>query len=342
MRNAYQNEALDSKGAQNPRTWREAFAPSNWRTGLLLAGLLLSSSSLLPQSSPPDDNIFANGAANTRFPFELSKGVIIVPVSIHGSRPLRFVLDTGSTRTLIDRTVAASLGLKEGEASSLQGAGQGRIPIHALHDVDLRMPGLESKGYDCFTIDLAPVGKAVGTTEDGVLGYNFFARFVVTIDFEAKQLTVALPAAFHPPTNFEELPLEIRGKWAYVKGELVFPGRVATQDSFFIDSGSSDAVDHPIVKTLQTKKATETGVGIGTPVEGALAKAISLRIGTFTLGGPIVACCGATDATSRMIGTEVLRRFNVILDYPSSRLFLKPNRAFQDSFGSLPPASNKK
>ncbi|MGC2661417.1 MAG: retropepsin-like aspartic protease, partial [Bryobacteraceae bacterium] len=134
-------------------------------------------------------NVFADKSNETTFPFEWSQGEIIVPISIHGSRPLRFVLDSGSTRTLVDRKVAASLGIKEGEESSLQGAGKGRVPIHALQNIDLQMPGLESKGYDCFSVDLVPVGEAVGTREDGILGYNFFARFVITIDFEARQMT---------------------------------------------------------------------------------------------------------------------------------------------------------
>lgn len=292
---------------------------------LACCGVMLAAVSVWAQDRAPGQDVFANGSGKTSFPFELSQGEIIIPISINRSRPLRFVLDSGSTRTLIDQSVAASLGLKEGEASSLQGAGQGRIPIHALHDVNLKMPGLESTGYECFAIDLAPAGKAGGTGEDGILGYNFLARFVVTVDFERKRLTVELPAAFHSPSGFEELPLEIRGKWSYVKGELRFPGPVTVQDSFFIDSGSSDAVDHPVVKVIQSRTATKTGVGLGTPVEGAVATATSFKIGSFTVKDPIVACCGATDATSRMIGTEVLRRFTVIFDYPESRLFLRPN-----------------
>jgi len=309
-----------------------------WFPLLLLSGVLSPCLTWSPQMPSLDENIFANRAGTTSFRFELSQGVIVVPVSINGSKPLRFVLDSGSTRTLIDQSVAASLDLNEGEESSLQGAGTGRIPIRALHNVDLKFPGLESKGYECFTIDLGPVNKAMGAREDGILGYNFFARFVVTIDFEAKRLDVDLPSAFHQPSAYEELPLQIHGKWAYVKGELAFPDQIPVQDNFFIDSGSSDAVDHPIVKTLHEKKPTTTGVGLGTPVEGALAVATSFRVGSFSVEGPIVACCGATDATSRMMGTEILRRFTVIFDYPSSRLFLKPNGALNDPFGPLPPS----
>ena len=306
-------------------------------TGLVLSTLLhFSPNQLRAQSDSIRADVFIGAANSTSFSFELSQGEIIVPISINGSKPLRFVLDSGSTRTLIDRKVATQLGLKEGEPSSLQGAGEGRIPIHALHDVDLRLPGLDSRGYECFSIDLAPVGKAVGTQEDGILGYNFFARFVVTVDFQAKLMKLELPSAFHPPSGFEALPIELRNKWAFVDGELRFPDVATVHDSFFIDSGSSDAVDHPVAKTIKSRKSATTGVGLGTPTSGALAIATSFRIGSFTVKGPIVACCGATDATSRMIGTEVLRRFTVIFDYPSSRLFLRPNSALNDPFGPLP------
>jgi hypothetical protein len=304
---------------------------SGWAVAVL-AALMLAGPRVHAQNDAADLNVFANAAGRTSFPIELSEGMVIVPVSINGSRPLRLVLDSGSTRTLVDRALSTSLKLKEGDASTLQGAGAGRIPIHGLHDVELRMPGLETRGYDCFTADLKPLEQSTGTRVDGILGFGFLARFVVTVDFEAKQMTVELPTAFHARPGFEELPLEIRDQWAFVKGELVFPGTVTVQDSFFIDSGSSDAVDHPIVKTLQSRRSSTSGVGLGTPGEGAVAEATSFRIGDFTMKGPTVACCGATDATSRMIGTDVLRRFTVIFDYPSSRLFLKPNRSLHAPF----------
>jgi hypothetical protein len=132
------------------------------------------------------------------------------------------------------------------------------------------------------------------------------------------------------------LPLEIRDKWAFVKGELIFAGPVTIDDTFFVDMGSSDAIDHPIVKTIQTRSASESGVGLGTSVKGEVAVATSFRIGPFILKGPIVACCGATEATSRMIGTDVLRRFTVTFDYPSSRLFLRPNRSLHAPFNESP------
>jgi hypothetical protein len=152
------------------------------------------------------------------------------------------------------------------------------------------------------------------------------------VDYEAKSLTFTLPAAFRPCNSAQALPIELRNKWPFVKAELVLPGPVTVQDSFMIDSGSSDAVDHPIVMNLQSRVSGESGVGLGAPVQGATARATSFRLGRYTLDGPIVSCCGATDATSKLIGNEVLRRFTVTFDYPSSRIFITPNSYFGETF----------
>jgi len=254
--------------------------------------------------------------------------MIFVPVRVNGSGLLSFVLDTGSARTLIDRTIATGLGLKASGKGSLQGAGAGRVPIEFIPDVRLAFPGVESTGFELSTADLRPLESSLGVKVDGILGYELFQRFVVTVDYESKSVTFSLPEAFHPNNAAQSLAIELRDKWSFVKAELVLPGPVTIQDSFMIDSGSSDAVDHPIVMKLQSRVSAESGVGLGTPVQGATARATSLRLGRYTLEGPIVSCCGATDATSKMIGNEVLRRFTVTFDYPSSRIFIAPNSYF--------------
>ena len=306
-------------------------------TVTILSGFSISCLAAQKGASHPRDSTrdtFQDPSHSIAFPFEWSEGMIVLPVSIRGSKPLRFVLDSGSSRILIDRRLAASLGLKTAESGSLQGAGAGRVRFEAGHGVDIQLPGLESRGYDFYTADLAPLEQTLKTRVDGIIGYDLFARFVITVDFITHQLTIASPASFRPNGRAEQVPLDIHNKWAFVKGELVLPGPVTVQDSFFIDSGSSDAVDHPIVKTIEARTSTTSGVGLGTPVEGSVARAQSFRLGKFLLEGPPVTCCGATGETSRLIGTEILRRFTVTFDYPSSRLFLEPNDAFGQSFAS--------
>jgi hypothetical protein len=260
---------------------------------------------------------FAGQGKTSTFAFDWRQGMIFVPVRLNGSRELSFVLDSGSTRNVIDRGLAKALGLKASGTGSLQGAGAGRVPIAFIHDVSIALPGLESTGHELSTADLQPLAGSLGVGVDGILGYEIFSRFVVTVDYKARRLTFTLPEAFHPARSAQVLPIELRDKWAFVKAELVLPGPVTVQDSFLIDSGSSDAVDHPIVMNLPSRTEAATGVGLGTPVEGATAQATAFRLGRYAIDNPIVSCCGATDATSRLVGNAVLRRFTVTFDYPS-------------------------
>lgn len=276
---------------------------------------------------------FAGPGKTSTFAFEWRKGMIFIPARLNGSKPLSFVLDTGSTRNLIDRTLATTLGLKASGAGSLQGAGAGRIPVAFIHGVGIALPGLESAGYEFSTADLQPLAASLGVRVDGILGYEIFSRFVVTVDYQAKRLTLTLPEAFRPPSGSAQvLPIELRDKWAFVKAELVLPGPVAVEDSFLIDSGSSDAVDHPIIMNLQSRVPATSGVGLGAPVPGATAQAVSFRLGRYSVTAPTVSCCGATDATSRLIGNEVLRRFTVTFDYPDARIFITPNSYLDEPF----------
>jgi len=300
---------------------------------LFLTMMVLAMFSVLSQaqaSSATGKAIFSGDAKASTFAFEWREGLIYLPVRINGSKPLSFVLDTGSARILIDRKIAADLGLKSSGSGSLQGAGAGRIPIEFIHDVDIALPGVESDGYDLSTADLQPLAGVDGGKVDGIIGYPLLSRFVVTVDYAAKQLTLTLPEAFHADNAAQVLPIELRDKWPFVKGELVLPGPVTVQDSFLIDSGSSDAIDHPIVMTLQSRVASKSGVGLGAEIQGASARATSFRLGRYTVEDPLVACCGGTDATSKLIGSEILRRFTVIFDYPASRILLTPNSNYGD------------
>ena len=273
---------------------------------------------------------FDSPSQQTRFAIELHDSLIFVPVTINGSRKLWFVLDTGASRNLIDRKVARSLGLHTDGVDSTQGAGAGRIPIEPMHGITIRLPGLTSEGHEAAAIDLGSVGESIGRAEDGLLGYDFLQRFVVKVDYANRQMTVSAPEAARPGSSAVALPIEFRGKWPFVKAELTIPGDVTVQDNFLVDSGSSDAVDHPIIAKMQDKRPTATGVGLGEAVQGYIARAKSFQIGGFVFKTPLVACCGATDDTSRLVGGDILHHFTVTFDYPRKQMRLEPNRNFSE------------
>jgi hypothetical protein len=96
---------------------------------------------------------------------------------------------------------------------------------------------------------------------------------------------------------------------------------------------SSIAVDDPsIAHTTGPVRKVRTGFGLGQASEGVVGRALYLQLGSFRLEGPIDSCCSENPDHKRMIGTEVLRRFTVILDYARNRIILEPNAQFKDPF----------
>jgi hypothetical protein len=114
-------------------------------------------------------------------------------------------------------------------------------------------------------------------------------------------------------------------RWPYIQAELKVPGRPPVTDRFVVDSGSADAVDHPIIKeSTGPLRKTRTGVGIGQSVEGAVGPNEWFRIGRFRIDATQSACCSGNPADDRVIGNAILSRFVVTFDYPHNRLLLSP------------------
>lgn len=276
---------------------------------------------------------FASGGS-TAIPIELTQNVVFFQATLKGSnRPLWLSLDSGSGSTYLDEAVAGQLGLKTSGGGSVHGAGSGEVPVQYVDGVTFELPGLEVRSDRINITNLKPLNEQLGRTEDGFLGYDFLSRFVVTVDYAAGKLTIYDPATFKYSGAGEILPLTFKHHWPYVHGTIKVKGVPAQSGEFLVDSGSGDAVDHPaILKSTAPLRKIQTGVGLGTPTEGALGRAEYFVLGNYRLSAPIVSCCSANPDDQEKIGGEVLRRFRVIFDYPHGRIILERGAHFSEPF----------
>jgi len=71
---------------------------------------------------------FPDGKSVVEIPFEVEGNWMVIPVSINGSRPLRFVLDTGAQGTVLQNPeIADSLNLKITGKMAVRGVKRIRI-----------------------------------------------------------------------------------------------------------------------------------------------------------------------------------------------------------------------
>ncbi len=287
---------------------------------------------------------FAAGADTAKVEFEGGSNKVDIPagfddhsptihVTIQGiSRPLRFAVDTGASFNLIDSRLAAQLGLKPNEEISTSGAGSGQIKMKVAKNLTFHLRGLTLQHFDVLITDLSGIE---GRTIDGILGYDFFNNLVVMMDEDRRSLTVMDPSAFDYRGSGVVLPVTFgggRGKWIYVPGTVKVDGVAPETLQFFVDTGSSDAVDTEVIKKSKARLAeARTGVGLGQSNTGVSGRVEWFKLGEFELRNAPSVCCG-NPGNENMIGCAVLHRFVVTFDYARKRMILEKGKHFADPF----------
>ena len=282
-----------------------------------------------------------NRAAETSaiIPLEEEQGHFWIQGSIGDSAPMLIGVDTGAGVTVIDRQAAEKLGLRQSRSGRLGGAG-GTVESDVIHDVDLRLPGVELRNLTLRVIDLAPVNARGGHPMAMILGYDMFSRFVAEIDYDARELRLHDPDTYVAPSSMTVVPIEIRQNHPHVEATAIVGGGRET-GLFVIDSGSSNSVIFmPDVlrsrKLLERvpKTLTSRGGGVGGEFAVHLGRIDALTFAGFTIPRPIALFPDrgefAAPGSIGNLGGQILRRFRVVFDYPHSRMFLAPSRKFDE------------
>ncbi len=279
-----------------------------------------------PRSAPTDSRT-ASIQGLAIIPFELSDNLPNLQVRVNGSAPLRFILDSGASVWVIDQSQAKTLGLKTEEQRKITGAGAGSVDVTYTKNVSFGLTGIETSVPNVALIDLSSLQASLGRKVDGIIGYDFFDRYVVEIDYDANIVRLFEPKTYNYSGNGEIIPITIKKKHAYVTAKMKLAGRESVAREYLVDSGSSDAVnDDLIAQSSAPKVEVVGGVGLGQEFKVILSRVERLQLGSIVFENTNGASGG------QKIGGELLHRFTVIFDYSRQRMILEPNRHFRDGF----------
>lgn len=305
----------------------------------LMAVTLLANAQRLGFTMPP-------GKTKVQFPIEIHENLVLVPLTINNKLPLKFILDTGvSTSILTEKAYADILQLPYFKKFTIAGNGNSKfVDAYITNNVSMDLPGISGKGHTLLVLDqdLILLRNYLGTEVHGILGYELFSRFVVKVDYQKKQLTVMLPAHFKSKKGYQSVSMRIENTKPYIKVNLEMNDSIMVTN-LFVDSGASHGLflqsENATLKTPGKHVNTILGRGIGGEITGKLARVKSIKIGTHTLqnvlaGFPDTPGFSDSIPESRFesrdgsIGGEVLSRFTVIYNFPQEMLYLKKNVAF--------------
>jgi hypothetical protein len=197
--------------------------------------------------------------------------------------------------------------------------------VDIVANVTLSMPGVRLEHVDLRLASIPRPASTAGSHPDGIIGYDLLCGSVVTLDYQARHLTVTAPAAFRAAPQGDVLPLTIRGGWSFVRGTIKVPGQAAVEDDFLIDTGSLDFVNHPIIRqSTGVLHQTQTGAGgFGESQVGVIGENEWFQLGRTTIPHTQSVCCAATPEVSRQLGTGILEHFRLTFDYPHRTLILE-------------------
>jgi hypothetical protein len=258
---------------------------------------------------------------------------IFASVRVNGRGPYSFFIDTGAGASCLDETVARELGLPRVGAVEARGVG-GSETVAFVQADSLEIGPVKLRAQNLVALPLASVAGARDIGFDGILGYGFFSRFVVRIDYEKETFSLYEPGSFTPPPGATELPISLEGNVPSVAGVL----NGTLRGTFRIDTGSNAMLDlhGPFVaenRMIESARriAHRPMAGIGGMHVGVVARLESFALGPFVVRDPIVGLSEASEGAfaTRMsagnIGGGILRRFTATFDYAGGRMFLEPN-----------------
>jgi hypothetical protein len=290
------------------------------------------------------------GVNKDKINFKLINNLIIIPVEINGVE-LSFLLDTGVSKPIIFNflNLTEELQINQAEKIYLRGLGEGES-VEALRSRNNifkigKAISISQSLYAVFdpNLNFAP---RLGVPIHGIIGYDFFKDFIVEINYSAKYIRIHDPKSYKPKrcSSCEEFDLEFFNNKPYITGSVA----IRAEDipvTLLIDSGGSDALwlfdDEVQGITIPEKYFDDyLGRGLNGSVYGKRAKVNSFSLGRFKLKRVNVAFPDSTSisfarkfkARSGTISGELLKRFNMIIEYPNNKIVLKKNKNFSEPF----------
>lgn len=280
----------------------------------------------------------------TRFPFkQYSGGVMIIKAALNNSPDsLNFILDTGSGGISLDSATAATYKIESRNSdTTITGMGSAH-KVKFVYDQKLHFPGLTVNDLDFHINNYEVLTSVYGEKIDGIIGYSFLSRYIVKINFDSSIIQVYSPGEFKYPRMgsmlrpaFTTLPIQT----------LHVKDRRKIDFNFYFDTGAglcflmSEAfAEDSSILLSKRKPITTQAEGMGGRLQMKLTVVKLLQVGGYKFRNvPTYIFSDDYNVTSYpfvggLLGNDLLRRFNLVLNYPQKEIHLQPNTHYYEPF----------
>jgi len=271
-----------------------------------------------------------NASGRTTVPFQLLNNHIYAQVTVDGKGPFLTIFDTGG-HDLLTPDAAKTLAVKSEGAAPGQGAGEGVVDTGFARDVTFKVGDMTMHDPAIAVLPFeAP--QVEGFSEQAMIGFEVFRRFVTEVDYGKRTLTLIDPAKFDPKDAGTPVPFVFYDSIPQVEGTFEgIPGK------FDIDTGSRVelTLTRPFVEAngLTAKHprgvAAVDGWGVGGRSRSYITRASDFTLGPVRIADVVTGF--STDAKGAFadpnyagnVGSGLLKGFVVTFDYGHQIMYLK-------------------
>ncbi len=280
----------------------------------------------------------------TRFPFKVFSGGVIVIKAVFGNVPdsLNFILDTGSGGISLDSATCTDHSIPTRQTDTIITGIGGIRKVDFVFDKTLHLPGLSVPHLNFHVNNYQILTSVYGEKIDGIIGFNFLRRYIVQADFDLMEIRVYSPVHFkypqggfilHPQLTF--IPVV----------QMTIRDRKRMNFNFYFDTGAGlcflmserFAADSSVLLSRRKPVLTQAEGMLGR-LEMRLTVVREVKIGPYKFKKvPTYLYQDNYNVTSYpftggLVGNELLRRFNLTLNYAKREIHLLPNTHFDDPF----------
>lgn len=283
-------------------------------------------------------------------PFDLDDdGMVFLKVNINNSnsKPVNFVFDTGATSDVLDTSTAKDLGLTPNYHQDIAGAGGTKRYDIILSQKLILNNLVEIDNTNLVLADLTKLNERSERAFNGIIGYSLLKKYVTEINYETQNIKLfknlnevntegytKIPFKFNKGIPIPQFDITITLKTGEsFKGTILFDSgaglTLLINTPFNEKNELHKKVDKSLVETSENLHSTSRSERIAIK---------SIAIDDFILDELVISLAYDKEGVSSfegylgILGSEIISRFNLVIDYSSFSLFLKPNATYNRPF----------
>jgi Trypsin-like serine proteases, typically periplasmic, contain C-terminal PDZ domain len=280
----------------------------------------------------------------TQFPFkQLTGGVVLLKATLNNiTDTFNFILDTGSGGISLDSATCVEYKIPHSPSGRTINGIAGIREVDFAKNNDLILPGLKVKGLDFYVNNYDILTLVYGEKIDGIIGYTFLNRYIVKINFDSTRIEVYEPGTMRYPSGgyllhplFTALPIQ----------PLRITDSRTINSNFYLDTGaglcflvSKEFANDSTLFMKKRKPVQVEAQGLGGKKRMMITIIKEVKIGPYVFRRvPTHILDDEFNVTSYpyisgLLGNDILKRFNVTLNYQKREIHLLPNSHFRDPF----------